>query len=96
MADYIIPGGRFEQSYETLAAAGWKLNLQSAPRPGGKTAPYSKVKFSCPPCSQNAWGKPELEIDCHLCGNRMLSADDVADRLEQQPGWLAQLLRTKQ
>jgi hypothetical protein len=70
MLDYVIPGGRFEQSYERLAAAGWKLNLESAHRPGPKgTGPNTnKSKFSCEAdCGQNAWGKPSLDTVCALC-----------------------------
>ena len=32
----------------------------------------SKTRFSCPACGQNAWGKPDLEIDCRPCGVAML------------------------
>jgi hypothetical protein len=70
MLDYVIPGGRFEQSYERLAAAGWKLNLESAHRPGPKGAGpnTNKSKFSCEAdCGQNAWGKPSLDTVCVPC-----------------------------
>ena len=39
MSDYIIPGGAFSQAYAKLAANGWKLNLQSAPRQAPKGTP---------------------------------------------------------
>jgi hypothetical protein len=64
---YIIPGGPFVQSYHQLAARGWRLNLQSAPRPGGTRAPNSKVKSTCPVCGGNAWGKPNYELVCGPC-----------------------------
>jgi hypothetical protein len=70
MLDYVIPGGRFEQSYERLAAAGWQLNLESAHRPGPKGAGpnTNKSKFSCEAdCGQNAWGKPSLDTVCVPC-----------------------------
>jgi hypothetical protein len=74
MGDYIIPGGQFARAFAKLAATGWKMNLQSAHR-DGKAAPLnSKQKFSCPGCGQNAWGKPDLAIDCRLCGIPMLDA----------------------
>lgn len=66
---YIIPGGPFTRSYEKLAATGWKLNLQSAPRPGGTKAPNSKVKSTCPVCGGNAWSKPNYQLACVDCGN---------------------------
>jgi predicted SprT family Zn-dependent metalloprotease len=70
MLDYVIPGGPFEQSYERLAATGWKLNLESAHRPGPKGAGPNtgKSKFSCEAdCGQNAWGKPSLDTVCVPC-----------------------------
>ena len=42
MADYIIPGGAFTRAFARLAAAGWKLNLQSAHYQGKATPPNSK------------------------------------------------------
>jgi hypothetical protein len=71
---YIIPGGPYAQAFAALAATGWKLNLQSAPHVGAPKAPPSKVKFSCPSCGQNAWGKPDLAITCTPCGLAMRSA----------------------
>jgi hypothetical protein len=71
MSDYIIPGGPFERSYDKLAATGWKLILQSAPRPGGTRAPNSKVKYTCQTCGFNLWGKPGADGEAlHApCGN---------------------------
>jgi hypothetical protein len=96
MSDYIIPGGPFTMAFAKLAATGWKLNLQSAHHAGGKKAPSSKVKFTCPTCGQNAWGKPDLEILCTHCfleqhtdirldyqGARMLAASPAPDPLIQ-------------
>jgi hypothetical protein len=71
MDHYVIPGGRFEQSYARLAATGWKLNLESAPRPGEQKAPSSRTKFNCSNCGQNAWGKPDLAVTCTPCGMEM-------------------------
>jgi predicted SprT family Zn-dependent metalloprotease len=72
MADYIIPGGRFTRAFAKLAATGWKMNLQSAARAGSTRMPNSKQKFTCPGCGQNAWGKPDLAINCRPCGIAML------------------------
>jgi SprT-like family len=77
MRDYVIPDGPFTKAYAKLAATGWRLNLQSAHRAGGKQAPPSKLKFTCPACAQNAWGKPDLAILCEPCGLRMQCANVV-------------------
>jgi predicted SprT family Zn-dependent metalloprotease len=71
MSDYVIRGGRFQQSFKRLAATGWKLNLESAHRPGLKGGANSKTKVTCAACGQNAWGKPDLYIDCKFCGRQM-------------------------
>jgi hypothetical protein len=74
MSDYIMPNSPFTRAYAKFAATGWGLNLQSAPRPGPKGTPNSKTKFSCSACGQNAWGKPDLEINCRPCGVQMRAA----------------------
>jgi hypothetical protein len=74
MTHYVIAGGAFQAAFGKLAAAGWKLNLESAHRPGPNGGRSSKTKFSCPACGQNAWGKPELAINCRLCGAEMAAA----------------------
>jgi hypothetical protein len=72
MLDYVLPDGPFSTTFAALAASGWRLNLQSTPRPGAQGNPStSKTKFSCPGCGQNAWGKPDLAIACIPCGRQM-------------------------
>jgi hypothetical protein len=75
---YIIADGPFAKAFATfVAATGWRLNLQSAHRPGPKGGTDSKTKFTCSTCGQNAWGKPELEVTCTPCGIRMTSKAKV-------------------
>jgi hypothetical protein len=81
MADYVIPGGAFEQAHEKLAATGWKSYVQSAHRPGPKGgANNSKTKFTCGSCGDNAWGKPDLRIRCENCDARMSPASASYDQ----------------
>jgi predicted SprT family Zn-dependent metalloprotease len=74
MADYVIPGGPFSVAFDKLAKSGWRLNLQSAPRPGPRGGVNSKTKFTCSNCGQNAWGKPDLAISCIPCRQEMREA----------------------
>jgi hypothetical protein len=67
MIDYIIPNGPFMTAFAKLAKAGWRLNLQSAHRPGPKGTNNSKTKFTCAACGQNQWGKPDLATVCEPC-----------------------------
>ena len=71
MSDYIIPDGPFTKVFAKLAKGGWKLNLQSAHRPGKKGGGESKSKFTCGECGQNAWGKPDLQVTCTICNVEM-------------------------
>jgi hypothetical protein len=73
VSHYIIPDGPFTKAFAKLATTGWKLNLQSAHRPGATRGPNSKTKFTCSGCVQNAWGKPDLDITCTPCGIKMTS-----------------------
>jgi SprT-like family protein len=75
MTHYIIPGGPFTKAFAKLASTGWRLNLQSAHRPGAKGGTNnSKTKFTCMGCGQNAWGKPDLVVTCTPCRMEMRSA----------------------
>jgi predicted SprT family Zn-dependent metalloprotease len=67
MDHYILPGGAYQQAFKALAATGWKLNLQSTIVAGGAKALPSKVKFTCPDCGSNVWGKPETKDICGEC-----------------------------
>lgn len=84
MQHYIIPDGLFVQTFAALAATGWKLNLQSRHHAGGTKAPPSKIKFSCPECAQNAWGKPDLAILCKPCGCEMRAVETVVQSYDQR------------
>ena len=67
MSHYIIPGDAYEQAFDALAATGWKLNLQSTITIGAEKKPPSKVKFTCPRCASNMWGKPDSLDICGEC-----------------------------
>lgn len=84
MSDYIIAGGPFERSAKALLASGYCINWQSieavrAVSPTGGEAdgeegepaenPKNKVKFSCPLCGQNVWGKPSAAVLCGECSD---------------------------
>jgi hypothetical protein len=82
MEHYIIDGGAFDQSYQRLKATGFKLNLQSAPRPNTTAAPGgSKTPFSCQSCGWNIWGKPDTRMTCTDCTLKMLAEANVPPEL---------------
>jgi hypothetical protein len=68
MTHYITPGGAFAKAFAKLAKGGWRLDWQSLPMGAeAKKKAASKTKFTCPDCSQNAWGKPDTQLICGSC-----------------------------
>lgn len=74
MGDYIEAGGWFDRVTRDLVSK-HDFNLFYEYPHSKKKAPNSKVKFTCPKCGSNAWGKPDLEIDCRPCGFAMDSEE---------------------
>jgi hypothetical protein len=76
MSSYILRDGRFSRAYAELAATGWELNLESAPRVGGKKKKDdSKTPFSCAVCGWNMWGKPDSKMTCTRCVIPVMEAE---------------------
>jgi predicted RNA-binding Zn-ribbon protein involved in translation (DUF1610 family) len=68
VSHYSISGGPYARAYGKLAAQGFQLHWQSAPRDKqGKAKKASKTKFTCPECGQNAWAKPDALLLCGEC-----------------------------
>lgn len=75
MTHYIIPGGRFERACAALLSDGFKLawgeimtELEGDEvEKGGGKGKTTRVKFTCPACGANAWGKPDLKLICGIC-----------------------------
>jgi predicted SprT family Zn-dependent metalloprotease len=77
MADYVLPGGAFEVAFMMMPDA-YVLPWISGESRGGKGGddeaeaaeePKSrnKIKYTCPKCKTNVWGRPELRIHCLAC-----------------------------
>ncbi len=77
MSHYIDDDGPFARAYEALAETGWTLDWRAiaAPSAGKKPAKNTKVKFTCPECGANAWGKETLNIHCADCDVPMAGAE---------------------
>ena len=78
VSHFIIEDGAYAAAYERWAAQvktplfqDVALLLASEKEAEKKAA--SKTKFTCPKCSANAWGKPDLHIVCGDCEVRMES-----------------------
>lgn len=74
MTHYVLEGGPFDRAFRAMDA-GLLLPWTSG-NPGGKSAPKpkpeSKLKYTCPGCGANAWGKPDLHIVCGGCEARLV------------------------
>jgi hypothetical protein len=75
MTHYIEKGGEFHKmarSFLKLENFNFFVEL-----PGiKKERPKSKVKFTCPNCGANIWGKPETEVSCTPCGVPMAENEE--------------------
>ena len=80
MSHYILPDGPFAESFAELVTTGWRLDLESAPRPGATRAPPSKLKFTCPECSANVWGKLDTAVFCKPCS---IESDQPIDMIAE-------------
>lgn len=57
MTHYVIRRGRFEAAWGDLYRTGFRLEWETEPR---AQSDRNKVKYTCPDCGLNVWGKPGL------------------------------------
>lgn len=70
----VVSGGAFDVAADAfLAEHDGALGLCSKAAQTAKKQDPSKVKFTCPECGANAWGKVGLALVCGCCEQRMLS-----------------------
>jgi len=77
MTHYIIPNGPYAKAYTKLKASGFQLQWQSKRHAQAKTKAASKTKFTCPQCQQNAWAKPDAQLECAVCSQPMGSGQVI-------------------
>jgi predicted SprT family Zn-dependent metalloprotease len=69
MSDYVIAGGRFDLALQAMpheCLLPW-LSGSLVRTPGPDPKDKNKVRYTCPGCGANVWGKPDLEIICTPC-----------------------------
>lgn len=75
VSDFPLAGGLFERKARELIAAGWHIRWESKPLVSRRQAQKrNKVKYQCPLCAANAWGKPALKLICGDCREWMVVA----------------------
>jgi hypothetical protein len=70
---YIIAGGPFDRAFHAMPAE-YQLPWTSGSPAAAAEPRRDKVKYQCPSCAVNVWGKAELNIVCGDCGERFQSA----------------------
>ncbi len=89
MSHYIIPGGAFEQAFDAMPTncqLPWTCGIDDEVR--GKKAKKAKkeaerkvkVKYSCPECEVNVWGRAGLHLRCEDCEEELEAAEAAAKR----------------
>jgi len=75
MTHYITEGGAFARATAALLGAGFALSWADAAMFGSDQSKSkksgSRVKFTCPGCQVNAWGKAGLKLICGECAQLM-------------------------
>lgn len=67
MTHYIEKNGKFEKSFNVIPK-NILLPLQCvAEPPSKKSKAKNKIKYTCPSCGNNVWGKESLNIQCEDC-----------------------------
>lgn len=77
VSHYIAGGGPFDRACGELVGQGFAVRyveLWSDPEARKKKA-ASKTKYTCPSCALNAWGKPEINLVCGDCDQRMTAEE---------------------
>lgn len=87
MSHYIIPGGAFERAFEAMPPEchlPWTCGIDDEARDGDKkskkekeAARKVKVKYSCPDCELNVWGRAGLRLRCEDCCEALVAADSA-------------------
>lgn len=66
VSHYIVAGGPFEEVFKNMPEH-ISLPWIGAGLTEKKKAVRNKVKYSCPVCEANVWGKPDMSIICGDC-----------------------------
>jgi len=75
---YILEGGPFARAFEAMPREYLLPWTCWEPDGKGKKKPRaSKLKYTCPTCAANAWGKPGLLLRCGECNESMVSDEGV-------------------
>jgi hypothetical protein len=89
-----IEGGAFARAFDAMPREyllPWTCWEPQGTEKGKAKPRGSKLKYTCPTCAANAWGKPGLLLRCGECDETMVSEsqDDDRDDAGQSTLWAA-------
>ena len=73
VSHHIMPGGAFDQACTELLKGGAKIDYVDVWGEREGAARKVRTKYTCPSCKANAWGKPDLHLDCRDCEREMIA-----------------------
>jgi hypothetical protein len=75
MTHYVLEGGRFDAAFRAMPPEYQLPWTSGRPADTAGPGPRDKVKYTCPTCGLNAWGKPGLPLGCMACDEALRSAE---------------------
>jgi hypothetical protein len=80
MTHYVESNGQFAQKTQALVDGGFSLSWgDGSLEVKAPTKAGSRVKYTCPSCDSNVWGKGGLTINCELCDTLFIGSDNAGD-----------------
>ncbi len=82
MTHYIADAGPFARAFERMPRAfllpwsSWEPDGGRRKKGSPSPSPKSKIKYTCPSCGANAWGKPDLNLVCGDDNDPMTAEDE--------------------
>jgi len=76
MSHYIVEGGSFARAFDAMPREHllpWTCWEPQGTDKGKPKPRPSKLKYTCPSCAANAWGKPGLLLRCGQCDQPMVA-----------------------
>jgi predicted SprT family Zn-dependent metalloprotease len=71
--DILAPVTYVEENIETNISLSYPITTESNVQNNIRDNSNSKIKYSCPSCKSNVWGKKELQISCDLCNESFVA-----------------------
>lgn len=70
VSHYIIQAGKFDREADRLLDSKFRINWAAIPAGPAEKKQKDKIKYTCPDCGLNAWGKPDIKLICGICAEK--------------------------